>query len=229
MNVIATIEPGAIAASRRSVVAVAALVMYIDTPLDDTSASRRLVEPGVEEGLPPVVVGLEVDRDQAEVLRHAVAELLQALPLPRLWPGLVDLEHPDTTGELRVSLDERVEAGAEQDVLADALLDEQVFDEPGARDDRGAVRACADRVHVRTVAPPLLRVGEGEADLVVDQVGRVVELHVQGAPQRGAHRAAVRFDFVHCLSLPGGALSSLSLIEAGCSVVRPVIRCFSRT
>ena len=161
--------------------AVAALVMYIDTPLEDTRARADCVEAGAEEGLPPVVAGLEVDRDQAEVLRHAVAELLQALPLPRLRPGLVDLEHPDTTGELRVPLDKRVEAGAKQDVLANALLDEEVFDEPRAGDDGGAVGACADGVHVRTVAPPLLRVGEREADLVVDQVGRVVELYMQGA------------------------------------------------
>ena len=104
------------------------------------------------------------------MLRHAVAELLQALPLPRLGPGLVDLEHPHALGELGVPLCERVEPGAEEDVLADALVDEQVLDEPGAGHDGGAVAAGADRVHVRPVAPPGLGVGEGQADLVLDQV-----------------------------------------------------------
>jgi hypothetical protein len=106
--------------------------------------------------------------------------------------GLVDLEHADATGELGVPLGERVEAGAEEDVLARCLRDEEVLDEPRAGDDGGAYGRGADRVHVRTVAPPVLGVGEREADLVVDQVGRVVELHVQGAPEGGAHRAAVR-------------------------------------
>ena len=91
-----------------------------------------------------------------------------------------------------MSLGERVEAGAEEDVLADAFLDQQVFDEPGPRHDGGPVRQCPDRVHVATVAPPLLGVDEGEADLVVDQMRRIVEFHVQCAPQRGAHRTAVR-------------------------------------
>ena len=76
-------------------------VMYIETPLDDTTARRRRVEAGVEQRLPPVVVGLEVHRDEAELVGHPVAELLQALPLPCLGPGLVDLEHRELARRAR--------------------------------------------------------------------------------------------------------------------------------
>jgi hypothetical protein len=48
---------------------VADLVMYIDTrTLDDTSARAVSSKPASRRRLPPVVVGLEVDRDEAEVL-----------------------------------------------------------------------------------------------------------------------------------------------------------------
>ncbi len=52
------------------------------------------------------------------------AELLQALALPGLRARLIDLEHPYPIGEGGVSLGEGVEAGAEEDVLAHALVDE---------------------------------------------------------------------------------------------------------
>ena len=149
----ATIEPGAIAASRRSVAAVAALVMYIETPLDDTSALAVVSKPASSSACHQSSSASKSTGIRRSVLRHAVAELLQPLPLPCLGAGLVDLEHPHAVGELGVSLGERVEPGAEEDVLADALLDEQVLDEPGAGDDRGAIAAGADRVHVRPVAP----------------------------------------------------------------------------
>ena len=45
MKVITTTEPVAIVASRRSVAAVASLVMYIDTPLDDTTARAASSKP----------------------------------------------------------------------------------------------------------------------------------------------------------------------------------------
>jgi len=87
-----------------------------------------------------------------------------------LVAGLVDLEHLHALGKLGVPLRERVEAGAQEDVLADALARYQVFDEPGASNDRGAVAAGTARMHVRPVLPPALGRGEGETDLVLDQV-----------------------------------------------------------
>src|SRR5438876_709773 len=57
-------------------------------------------------------------------VRDLVADRLQTLPLPCRRARLVDLEHPDALGEVGVSLDERVEARAQEDVLADALLDD---------------------------------------------------------------------------------------------------------
>ena len=57
---------------------------------------RRLagVEAGGRQPLPPGVARLEVDRHEPQPLRDAEAELDQALSLPGLRTGLVDLEHP---------------------------------------------------------------------------------------------------------------------------------------
>src|SRR5438270_10970350 len=45
------------------------------------------------EPLPPGTARLEIDRHQPQPLRDAEAELDQALALPGLGPGLVDLEY----------------------------------------------------------------------------------------------------------------------------------------
>jgi hypothetical protein len=55
--------------------------------------------------------------------------------------GPVDLEHGEPRGDLGLALRESIEPGAEDDILPDAatrLFDHQVFDEAGARHDRGA-------------------------------------------------------------------------------------------
>ena len=92
-----------------------------------------------------------------------------------------------------MTLDERVETGTEQDVLRDPFLDDEILDEASARDDRSSIRTRADRVHVRSLAPAIARCGHRKTDLVLDEVWMVVELHVHGPPERGAHSAAVRF------------------------------------
>ena len=52
------------------------------------------VETGRRHLLPPVPAGLEVDRHEPQPVGDAVAELDQALALPGLGAGLIDLEHP---------------------------------------------------------------------------------------------------------------------------------------
>ncbi len=70
-------------------------------------------------------------------------------------------------------------------------LDEEILDVPGAGDDGRPVGRVPMGCMSRPVAPAVVGRGQCEADLVVEQVRRGVELDVQGAPQRGAHGAAV--------------------------------------
>ena len=70
-------------------------------------------------------------------------------------------------------------------------LDDEVFDETGPGDDGSAERAREIGVHVGARAPVVFR-RELQPDLVFEDVGRRVELYVQGAPEGDAHRGAVR-------------------------------------
>src|SRR5262249_47010303 len=118
----ASVDPGASAATWRSMAAIASLVRYILTPVEATIAgwparSRR----------PPTAATkrrpLEVDRNKPQPLRDAEAELDQALSLPGLKSRLVDLEHEQAGGELRPPLGESVQTRSQDDVLADAMAD----------------------------------------------------------------------------------------------------------
>ena len=107
----ASVEPGASAATWRSVAAIASLVRYMLTPVEATTAGRA----GIEAGAPRArshqrVARLEVDRHEPQPVGNAEAELDQALALPRLRAGLVDLEHAQARGDLRPALREGVEA-----------------------------------------------------------------------------------------------------------------------
>ena len=114
------------------------------------------------------------------------------MPLPLLRTGLIDLEHDDPILEFGVTLRERVEAGAEQHILRDPLVDDEILDEPSASNDGRSIGTGADRVHVRPLTPAIFGCGHCETDLVVDEAWRIVELHVHRSPQRGTHSAAVR-------------------------------------
>ena len=127
----ASVEPGASAASWRRVAAFASLVRYMLTPVEATTAGLSGSKPAAEQPLPPRAARLEVDRYQPQPVRDAVAELDQPLALPGLGTGLVDLEHPQAGGDLRPALGEGVEAGAEDDVLADAVAG--LLERPGPR------------------------------------------------------------------------------------------------
>ena len=123
------------------------------------------IEARGRQPLPPGVARLEVDRHEPQPRRDAEAELDQALALPGLRTGLVDLEDPQAGGELRPALGEGVQAGAEDDVLADAaasLLHDQILDEASTGHDGGAEGPCAtgpcpDGCASRRPGPPARR------------------------------------------------------------------------
>ena len=153
------------------------------------------VEAGGRHAVAPRSARLEVDRHQPQPVRDAKAELDQPPALPGLRAGPVDLEHSDAGGDLRPALGKRVETGAEDDVLTDALrglFHDQILDEAGARHDRGAEQLGEMRVHVRALAPAIVRRGQLEADLVFEHMGRRIDRDMQRAPQRDPHRRAVR-------------------------------------
>jgi len=127
-------------------------------------------------------------------LRDAEPEFDQALPLPSLRSRLVDLEYPQAGGDLRLTLGEGVQAGAENDVLADTptgLFNDQILDEAGTGHDGCAEGAREVRVHVRTLAPTIPRGDQSQADLVFKHMRRWIDLDVQGSPQGNPHCRAV--------------------------------------
>ena len=153
------------------------------------------VESGRRQLLPPRPAGLEVHRHEPQPLGDAEAEFHQPLALPVLRTGLVDLEDPQAGGDLRSALGEGVQAGAEEDVLADApggLLGHQILDEPGPGHDGGPEAAGEVGVHVRALAPPVVGGHQLQADLVVEHMRRRVDLDVHGPPQGDPHGRAVR-------------------------------------
>ena len=98
------------------------------------------IETVVQQAFPPRI-GLEVDRHEAQPLRRAVAQLGEALPLPCLGCGWSTSNTVSLGGDFGPALGERVDSGAEEHVLVDAVvrsLGDEVLDEPGPRDDRGA-------------------------------------------------------------------------------------------
>lgn len=124
------------------------------------------------------------------MIRTTEAERVEALALPGLRTRLVDLEHDDAI--VTMTLREGVEPGAEQDVLADALCCQEVLDEPGASNQSESVPCRALRMHVTTLLPARLRLSDGEADLVDQDVRSGIDLHVQRSPQRRTDGTAVR-------------------------------------
>jgi len=142
----ASVEPGASAATWRSVATIASLVRYMLTPVDATTA-----------GCPD----LEVDWHQPQERRYAEAEVEVdgALALPRLRSGPIHLEHEQTGGKLRPTLGEGIQARSNDDVLPDAagsLLRNEIFDEAGTGHD-GCAEGPRERGHIRTVTPSMPR------------------------------------------------------------------------
>ncbi len=153
------------------------------------------VEAGRRESVPPGCARLEIDRYETQPIRDTEAELDQALTLPRLRAGLINLKNLEARRDLRPPLREAVQAGAEDDVLAHSeagLFHNKVFDEAGAADDRGAKRSCELRIHVAASKPAFTRGQQLEADLVVQHMRRGIHRDMQRTPQRNPRGRALR-------------------------------------
>lgn len=95
---------------------------------------------------------------------------------------------------VRPALGKRVEAGAEDDILREAvagLFDDQVLDEASAGRDPCSEAAGGLWIHVGTVAPAIVRGRRLQAELVFEDVWRRIDLDVQRPPQGDSHRRAV--------------------------------------
>ena len=103
---------------------------------------RRL---SVEAGIAQTIgqrLGFEVHRREHDRRRQRDVRLPQPLALPDLRGGIVHLEHAQR--RVRVAIGERVQAGAEDDILPHAAGDgvrELVLDQPAARRDERPQRA----------------------------------------------------------------------------------------
>src|SRR6185436_4415868 len=117
----------------------------------------------------------------------------EALTLPRLRAGPIDLEHEQTGGKFRPTLGEGVEARSEDDVLPDAtvsLFRDEIFDEAGAGHDGGA-EGPRERAHVGTAAPCVVGSRQPQAYFVLEHMWRRIDFYVQGPPQGDSHRRVV--------------------------------------
>ena len=191
----ASVDPGASSAIWRSVADVGLLGEVQGDAGRDDDGRPSGSKSAATSCVPPRSAPLEVDRHQAQPLRHTEAELDETPTLPGLRARLVDLEDPETRRQLGPPLGEGVETGAKNDVLRHAvlgLLGDQVLDEAGAGDDAGAEPPGAVRIHVRSLAPAVVGRGQPKADLVFEDVWRRIDLDVHGPPEGDAHRRSLR-------------------------------------
>jgi hypothetical protein len=164
------------------------------TPVETTTAGRagsKSASTSCSHHDPPP----SKDRHEPQPLRHTEAELHETLALPGLRAGLVDLKDAEPGGDLRLSLGEGVETGTQNDVLVHAvigLLDHQVLDEAGAGDNAGPEPLGAVGIHIWSGTPTVVGSRQPKSDLVLEDVGRRVDLHVHGAPQGDAYGRALR-------------------------------------
>jgi hypothetical protein len=123
---------------------------------------------------PTRTASLEIDRHQSQPLGNTETQFVQTSALPGLGPGLVDLEHSESGGDLRPALSESVQTGAQNDVLGHppiGLLGDQVLDEASTRHNPGPEPLGALWVHIGATAPIVVRSREPEADLVFETWG----------------------------------------------------------
>ena len=171
----ANVDPGASAATCRSVAAFASLVRYMLTPVEATTAGLLSSKPDPYEPSHQFPPASKSTGTKPQPVRDAEAEFDQAPTLPGLRARLIDLEHAKARRDLRPSLGEAVKAGAEDDVLAQpaaGLFHDEVFDETRTRHDRRAEGTRELRVHVAAAAPVLVRVQQLEADFVFQHMRR---------------------------------------------------------
>ena len=191
----ASVDPGASAAIWRKVAALASLLRYMATPVETTTAGRPGSKPAAGSCSHHDPPASKSTGYQPEPLWDTEAQFDQTLSLPRLGAGLVDLENPEARGNVGPALGKGVQAGAQDDVLGDALfglLGHQVLDETSPGDNGGPKRPGAGRVHIRAAPPSVVGIGQLQPDHVLEHMGRRVDLDVHGPPQGHPYRAALR-------------------------------------
>src|SRR6185437_14295122 len=159
----------------------------------DRGAMR--VEAAGGQPLSPRIARLEIHGHESQRIGYPETDLDQPLPLPRLRARPIDFKHPEPRRHFRPALYERIQARSENDVLADTalrLLEHQVLDETRAGEDGSAERLGEDWVHVGPPAPVLIRCDQPQPDVIFENVGRGIDLHVQCTPQGDAHRRVIR-------------------------------------
>ena len=177
------VDPGAIAATWRNVAAIASLVRYMLTPVEATIAGRP------DRSLRPPAAPTRRRPPRSRPARAAAtpgcrsrARSGAAASTPEAGP--VDLEHA-AWRHLRPALREGIQAGAEDDVLADAATTcsttrssmKRARATIEARNGRVPAGPCPDaRRHRRPARPTAGR-------LVFEHVRRRIDLDVQRAPQ----------------------------------------------
>ena len=72
------------------------------------------------------------------------------------------------------------------------LLGNQILDRASPGDDGRPVSAGGVRVHVPAASPAVVGGCQPQADLVLEHMGRRVDLEVHGPPEGDPHRGAVR-------------------------------------
>src|SRR6202521_6400568 len=157
----------------------------------------RSIKPGTQ------VVFLRIEWDESDRGGNSNAHLLEAAALPALGFHSVDLKDLQTAAEVRAPVGERVEACAEDHVLADAILDrgfDHVLDEPGADREGEAERLArwfgklaGELRHQRCAGLS----GQPEGKMIRHQGS--FALGVNGATDSGQRRrvAGPLFDFRH--------------------------------
>ena len=189
------VEPGASAATWRSVAAIASRgEVHADAGRGDDRglapdrSRRRRAAPTTT---PPASKSTGTKRSQS------------GMPKPsstRRWrfhacgPGPIDLEHAQARRDVAAALRERVEAGAEDDVLGDARARCSA-----TRSSMKRARPTIDARNGRVPAAPCRaarasrrRAGELQPDLVLEHVRRRIDLDVQRAPQGDPHCGWIR-------------------------------------
>ena len=85
-----------------------------------------------------VMVTLEIDGHESDGAWRRQTELVQTLALPVLRWRIIDLEHANALGGMRVSQRKGVEAGTQHHDLADTAFNassQPIFGKPAARGD----------------------------------------------------------------------------------------------
>jgi hypothetical protein len=77
-----------------------------------------------------------------------------------------------------------------------SLLGHEVLDEASAGDDARPEPPRAVRIHIGPLSPPVVGCGQPETNLVLEDVGRRIELDVHGPPERDPHRRSLRCLYV---------------------------------